>query len=262
MTGSFSNKAALKNRLHEMDYRIMKHAFSIHSSMGNYHDEEVYQNELSHLIQQDGIKVQKEVPLTIAFRSFKKTYYLDLLIEDEHIYELKTLPNLTNQCRSQMFNYQLIYEKPYGKLVNFGSPSVEHEFSTSTLTKAERQNFRIEHSAWDDSTDPGQSFFNLANDLFADWGTRLDPNLYSEAILALLPEGKETRIDVISEGRTVGGKLVRLAKPGIAFKLTTSKNPNPLGIQFQKFIKHTNLFALHWVNLNQNKITFHTLKKK
>jgi GxxExxY protein len=262
MAGSSSDLQKLKGRFHKLDFEVMKHAFEIHNRMGNYHDEEGYQNELLHLIQRNGIHARKEAPLTIASRSFKKTYYLDLLIEGEHIYELKVLQNLTNQCRSQTFNYQLIYQKPYGKLVNFGSPSVEHEFCTSTLTKAERQNFTIENSAWDDSVDQGLSFISLANDLFSDWGTRLDPYLYSEAILALLPEGKEARIEVVSEDRTVGNKLVRLAKPRIAFKLTTAKHPDPLEIQLQKFINHTNLFALHWINLNQNQITFRTLRKK
>jgi GxxExxY protein len=261
MTGSFPAKRNLKDQFHKLDYQIMKHAFDIHNRMGNCHDEETYQNELLHIIRKNGIRVRKEVPITMKFRSFKKSYFIDLLVEDEHIYELKVLPSLTNQCRSQIINYQLITEKPYGKLVNFGSSSVEHEFSTSTLTKDERRIFTVDHSKWDPVFDPNLSFLTLTTDLLADWGTRLNPSLYSEALLALLPEGEETRIEISSNGRTVGSKQVRLIRPGIAFKITTSKKSNPLKIQFQKFINHTNLKASLWINLNQNEITFHTLKK-
>ena len=258
MTGSFSNTTALKDQFHKLDYRIMKHAFNIHNRMGNCHDEEVYQNELLHLIQNDAIQVQKEVPLPIEFRSFKKTYSIDLLIEGEHIYELKVLPKLANQCRSQIINYQLISEKSYGKLINFGTPSVEHEFSTTTLTKEDRLHFSTDH----EECDPSEAFFSLAEDLFKEWGTRLDPALYSEALQFLLPSATEKRIDIISENRIIGHKLVRLATPQVAYKITTSKTPTPLGIQFQKFINHTNLAAMFWINLNRNQISFHTLEKK
>lgn len=261
MTESLQTKRDLKNQFHKLDSQIMKHAFDIHNRMGSRHDEETYQNELLHLIRRNGILAQKEVLLPIEFRSFKKDYFIDLLIEGEHIYELKVLPNITNQCRSQTINYQLIAEKPYGKLINFGAPSVEHEFSTSTLTKDERRMFTADSAGWDVAFDPDHTFLTLTSDLLSDWGTRLDPALYSEALLSLLPGGKEIRIEIISEGRSIGSKQVRLASPGIAMKVTTSKKPKPLEIQFQKFINHTNLKALLWVNLNQNEITFLTIRK-
>ncbi len=261
MTASFSGRDKEKDRFHKLDYQVMKHAFEMHNRMGNCHDEVTCQNELLHLLTQNGIQAQKEVSLLIEFRSFRKTYYQDLLIEGEHIYELKVLLCLTNQCRSQIINYQLIQEKTYGKLINSGPSSVEHEFSTSTLTRTDRQDISVDCSGWNGEYDFGKSFFTLAIDLFSDWGSRLDPSLYSEALMSLLPNGCEKRIDVLSDKRTVGSKLVRLAETGIAFKITTSKKPNPLEIQFQKFINHTNLQALLWVNLNKNRITFRALKK-
>lgn len=262
MTGPFSGREQAKNRFHALDFRVMKHSFEIHNRMGNCHDEEVYRNELLHLIQKEGIQAQMEVPLAVQFRSFKKTYFLDLLLEAAYIYELKAITNLTNQCRSQLINYQLIAEQPHGKLINFGGRSVESEFSTCTLTRNERQSFSINKQEWVESNDSNHGFFALTSALISEWGTRLDPNLYSEALLALLPEGKESRIHIISDDRIIGTKLVRLAGPEIAFKITTSKKPNPLKLQFQKFVNHTNLLALFWINLDRNQVSFHTLKKK
>lgn len=262
MTGLFLDREKEKDQFHKLDYQVMKHSFEIHNRMGNCHDEEVYQNELLHLLQKAGIQVQAEVPLVIGFRTFKKTYYLDLLIEDNHIYELKALSQLTNQNKSQTINYQLIAEKPYGKLINFGGSSVESVFCTSTLTKAERQTFKTDRTQWDEETNEQLGFFTLAHELILDWGTRLDPNLYSEALMNLLPQGCEQRINILSANRNVGTKIGRFACPGIAFKITTSKKPEPLGIQFQKFVNHTDLDALLWINLNKNEVTFRTLKKK
>lgn len=262
MTGSFSDRQKEKDHFHKLDYQVMKHAFAIHNRMGNCHDEEVYQNELLYLLQKEGILANKEVPLAIQFRTFVKSYFLDLLLEDKYVYELKVIPHLTNQCRSQAINYQLISENPYGKLINFGGASVEHEFSSSTLTKAERKDFVVDRAYWDEAFDPNLQLYTLAHDLISDWGTRLNPTLYTEALHSLLPEAQEEKIEILSDNRPVGTKLVHLAQQGIAFKLTTSKKPNPLEIQFQKFINHTNLKAMLWINLNKDHVTFSTLKKK
>ena len=262
MTESLSNEIQKKDRFHALDYQVMKHAFGIHNRMGNCHDEEIYRNELQRILNQHGIHVQMEVPLTIEFSSFRKTYLLDLLIEQSHIYELKALPILTNQCRSQIINYQLIAEKPYGKLVNFGGNSVDSEFSTSTLSLIERQDFTVDRSEWEESTDRDHDFYTLAHALISDWGTRLNPALYSEALLNLFQGAEEARAQIISEGCIIGTKLVRLASPDIAFKFTTSKKPAPLKIQFHKFLNHTSLQALYWVNLNQNQVSFHALRRK
>lgn len=259
MTGLFSERE--KDQFHALDYRVMKHAFDIHNRMGNYHDEEVYRNELLRRLTTEGISARKEVPLAISFRSFRKVYALDLLLEGSYIYELKAQTKLTNQSRSQLFNYQLIAEKPYGKLINFGGSSVESEFSTCTLTADQRRRFELNCAEWDETILSAEAFLELAHGLFKELGTRLDPALYTDALLALLPSAHETRIKILSGNHIVGSKRVRLAAPDIAFKVTTSKKPAPLRIQFQKFINHTNLDALLWINLNKDQVKCCTLRK-
>ncbi|MEN7973167.1 MAG: GxxExxY protein [Verrucomicrobiota bacterium] len=250
-----------KDRFYELDYQVMKHAFSIHNRMGNFHDEEVYQNELLHLLQKDGIQAQIEVPLIIRFGSFEKTYYLDLVLEDSRIYELKVLPALQNQCRSQLINYQLISELPYGKLINFGGQSVEHEYVTSTLTKSKRKQFIMDDSGWNNLTESCRALQTLSRNLFLEWGSRLDPLLYTEALLSLLPETETRRIKVCSGNRKIGAKCVDLIAPDTAMKITTAKTPSPLRTQFQKFLNHTDLNTLCWINLGGNKITYKTLQR-
>ena len=259
MTGSLPEKE--KDLFHKLDYKIMKCAFDIHNRMGRFHDEKTYQNGLIHLLQQTGIKANAEVPVTIEFQSFSKTYFLDLLIEDRHIYELKAQAELTEQCRSQLINYQFITGRTFGKIINFGAQSVQHEFVTSTLAQTDRRQLSITKDDWINDCTSAQALYTLSLDLFTEWGSRLDPFLYTEAIMQLLPETYDERIDVLSDGRLIGSKRTNLTSPKVAIKITTAKQIRPLQIQLQKFLNHTNLDTIQWINLNRNHITYKTLKK-
>ena len=193
MTGLFSAQTE-KDRFYKLDYLVMKHAFDIHTCMGRFHDEDSYQNELAHRLQKGGITVLQEAPATIRFKSFSKTYHLDLLIENNHIYELKAKESLTNQNRSQLINYQLITERNYGKLINFGAPSVQHEFISSTLTLSDRKQFRECDKNWQARSETDHLLHSLSSELFSEWGTGLDPALYTEAIMNLMPRSSCERI--------------------------------------------------------------------
>lgn len=261
MTGLFSREQNSRDQLHALDYRIMELAFEIHNRMGNFHDEQVYQNELAHRLREKGIRVEQEVPLPIEYKTFKKTYFLDLLIEGCHIYELKAQSSLAKQNRSQLINYQLMAELAYGKLINFGGSSVQHEFVTTHLVKSDRQQLTIDDSGWASGTESDHALRSLSHDLFLEWGSRLDPLLYTEAILFLLPDTRSDRVNIRSGEHILGTKRVNLIAPDTAIKVTTAKTPNPLEIQFKKFLNHTELDSLLWINLNRNHITYKILRK-
>lgn len=239
----------------------MELAFEIHNRMGNCHDEQVYQNKLAHRLRDKGIRVDQEVPLSIEYKTFKKTYFIDLLIEGCHIYELKAQSSLTDQNRSQLINYQLMAKLAHGKLINFGGSSVQHEFVTTNLSKSERQQLTIDDSGWNTGMEIDHALRSLSHDLFLEWGSRLDPLLYTEAILFLLPDTHSERVDIRSGEHILGTKHVNLIAPNTAIKVTTAKTPKPLGIQLQKFLDHADLKTLCWINLNKNHVTYKTLRK-
>ncbi len=85
-----------------LDYEVMRHAFATHKALGCLCDESVYQAQLSHLLVAGGIPVEREVPVTLTFRTFLKPLYLDLVVGQRVIYELKTVASLTDAHATQL----------------------------------------------------------------------------------------------------------------------------------------------------------------
>lgn len=121
---------------HLLDHKIMGLVFSIHKDLGRFCDEKIYQNELAHRCQKMGVKsVRTEFPIRVSYEDFLKIYYLDLLIDDAVLYELKTIKALSGEHRKQAINYLLLMGMHHGKLVNMRPPSVQHYF-ISTMIKS------------------------------------------------------------------------------------------------------------------------------
>ena len=67
---------------------------------------------------------------------------------------------------------------------------------------------------------------------------------------------------VIVHSRPVGVQEVRLAGPGVSFKVTVL-NPSDLARHeesLQRFLDHTTLLALQWINVHRSRVTFKTLR--
>ena len=88
-----------------LDHKVMETVFSIHNDLGRFCDEKIYQNELAYRCQAVGFDtVATEVPIQVSFRDFQRLYYLDLLINNRVMYELKTVSALTGEHRKQALN--------------------------------------------------------------------------------------------------------------------------------------------------------------
>lgn len=253
-----------RDQFHDLDYHLMAIAFDIHNQMGRLQNESIYKNELTYLAQQQGIQVQTEAPIKITHKDFSKTFFLDMLVNNEIIYELKSLPALIAQNRNQLLNYLFISNRPHGKLINFGSGSVEHEYITTALNLDTRRQFRIKRDTSEPIRAEVDAFEETLIDLLRNWGTRLDVNLYTEAMTHFL--GGELRvlheIKIQTDNRTLGSKQVHCISDGHAFKITAVSSPKPMRIHLQRFLNYSNLESLHWVNMNGDSIHIEPLSKK
>jgi len=79
-----------KAQFSELDYLVTGEAFTIHNEFGRLLDEIVYQKVMLEACKSSGLSGKDEVPVHIIHKSFRKTYYLDLLIENSTEFELKT----------------------------------------------------------------------------------------------------------------------------------------------------------------------------
>jgi len=242
-------------------YEVMEQAFQVHNKLGRFFDEDAYQQELAHVF---GSRAITETSIMVKHADFCKTYFIDLLVDQGAIFELKTGNHLTDEHRAQLLNYLMLTEGRHGKLINFRPERVEHEFVNTRLTHADRTTFELDDSAWDASVEGALEIRRLVEEFLGDWGTGLDLQLYVDALTHFL--GGEDRvvreIDIVSEGRCIGRQKVRFAGTDAAFKFTAlSGTLENFESHALRFLRHTDLKRLLWINVTLRTVTMKTLIK-
>jgi hypothetical protein len=143
---------------------------------------------------------------------------------------------------------------------------VEHEFVNTRLTHHDRTVFSVRDVDWrEPETDLG-NVKELMVEILCDWGAGLDLHLYEDALTHFLG-GKErvmTEIDIVSGDRTVGRQKIRLSGPHTAFKITALGDEGMTRFEdhAQRFLQHTRLESIHWINVTRGYVTFRTLNKE
>ena len=141
--------APAEEEFKRLDYLVMQHAFASHNTLGRFCDEAIDQADLAHRLRSAGLgPIAIEVPVRISWRTFTKTYSLDLTIRDAAICELKAVAALTGEHKAQLLNYLLLLGQPRGKLINFRPPSVESQFVSTTLTPADCRAVTFVDARW------------------------------------------------------------------------------------------------------------------
>ena len=242
-------------------YDVMACAFSVHNEIGRFCDERIYQR----LVAKRFGGVELEVPVTVTFDNFRRQYFLDMLVRGRALFEWKAVEQLAPIHRGQLLNYLLLVDLPKGKLVNVRPELVEHEFVNTTFRPDDRRSFQVDtqqFSPLDDADTAWQQFLDAA---LRDWGTGLDLHLY-EAAIAHLSGGDEavlTDISIVVAGQTLGQQKVRLTSSGATFKVTSLYENEVLFEQHaRRFLEHTTLPAIHWVNVTRQCVTFKTLMRQ
>jgi GxxExxY protein len=112
----------------ELTKTILGACFEVSNELGAGFLESVYQNALLIVLQQKGLKVQPQFPLNVKFRGqVVGQFYVDLLVEDQVIVELKAVTALTPVHQAQVINYLKGTGIEVGLLVNFGRPKIEYQ---------------------------------------------------------------------------------------------------------------------------------------
>lgn len=111
----------------EISYKIRGAIFSVYNTLGPGLLESVYSSALAFELRQEGLKVQKEVPITVFYKEEKLDvgFRLDLLIEDKVIIEIKSVENLADVHHKQVLTYLKVTELKLGILVNFNVDNIK-----------------------------------------------------------------------------------------------------------------------------------------
>lgn len=235
-------------------YEVVGHAFAIHKEMGRFFDEQVYQNELHSRL---GQRAEREFLIHLEYAGFRKTYRIDLLVDNGAVFEIKTASQLTNTHRHQLIQYLMMTGLQHGKLLNFRPEQVEHEFVNCSITAAERRQFQTRFLDWNAGDHVYQFFQSELQQLLEDWGTGLQVLAYEEALAHQLGglDRVEKDLDVISRGRRIGSKRVNLLDPETAFRITVLQDDlESYRTHLLRLLHHTNLRRILWANIQHREI--------
>ncbi|WP_442506768.1 GxxExxY protein [Novipirellula sp. SH528] len=241
-----------------LDYAVMEHAYASHKYLGSLADETVYQWDFWSRLHDAGYNADREVPVSITFESFRKDYFLDLVVVDKAVYELKTVSSLTSRHLAQLLNYLLLLDLQRGKIINFRPMSVDSKFVNAPLSGADRRRFTINSHDWRGP----QALLDLVRRLLVDWGTGLEMALYEQAIMHLMGGDAQANVmlDMSREGKSLGLQRFHLATPQSAFRLTTFiKPPDGYASQLSRLLRASPLDAIHWINISYHEVIFTTI---
>ncbi|MDD5370571.1 MAG: GxxExxY protein [Anaerolineaceae bacterium] len=98
-------------------------AITVHRELGPGLLESVYEVVLAHELGQRGLRVERQVPITIAYQGiqFEDAFRADLLVEGKVIIELKSLEQMNLAHRKQIQTYLRLTDLKLGYLFNFGA---------------------------------------------------------------------------------------------------------------------------------------------
>jgi GxxExxY protein len=101
---------------------IVDCAVRLHKELGPGLLESVYEVLLAHELQQQGLKVERQVPIPIVFHGiqFEEGFRADLVVEGKVIVELKSVEAATRAHKKQVLTYLRLSEMKLGYLLNFG----------------------------------------------------------------------------------------------------------------------------------------------
>jgi len=262
---AFKTKLISDDDFHALDYQVMGLAFFIHRELGRLWNEKIYQNELAYCCQKAGFeKVNTEAPIQVSYQDFQKLFYVDLLLNDAVIYELKTLQILTGEHHQQTLNYLFLLGMPHGKLINMRPPSVESRFVSTRLTFKKRYEYVIEDQDWQELDEDSTWLKQLVVNLLKEWGAFLDTALFYDAIKHFRggEENVVKKIKVLNGAHILGTQKVHLLNSEIAFKISSmTKDEKYYEHHLRRFIHYTLLKAIQWINFNHDQIVFKTITR-
>jgi len=252
-----------ETKFHEIDYALMSSVFASHNALGRFCDEGIYQADVLARLNEAGLgPIQTEVPVLISWKDFRKAYYLDLVVQDGLVYELKTANAIVGEHEAQLLNYLLMLNLRHGKILNFRPASVQHRFVSTSLSLAERRRYVLRDALWREICPDCAQLRTCLLELLRDWGVFLAVDLYQEALVWFM--GGEAhvarRVDLARSGIKLGSQRMLMHAPSVAFKVTAAtQHREYVETHLRRLLALTNLRALQWINLNRFEVELTTL---
>jgi len=112
----------------ELTYSIIGCAMKVHSGLGNGFQETIYQKCLAIELDRAGLIFEREKEHKIFYDCIEVgKRRADFIVANKIVVELKALINLEPAHLAQAKNYVVMYDFPFGLLINFGAKSLQYK---------------------------------------------------------------------------------------------------------------------------------------
>lgn len=106
--------------------RIIACAIEVHKTLGPGLLEKLYKEAMAIELELAGMKVDKNLQIPVTYRdNLIGDYYVDLLVEEKVILELKSVERHDPVFEAQILSYMKLTGKKVGLLINFNSKMVK-----------------------------------------------------------------------------------------------------------------------------------------
>ena len=107
----------------DLTYAIRAAIFNVHKELGPGLLERVYEAALCHELKLQGLKSKSQVPIDVQYKDVNLNigFYIDILVEDTVILEIKSVEYLHDVHKKQVLTYLKLSNKKIGFLINLNS---------------------------------------------------------------------------------------------------------------------------------------------
>jgi GxxExxY protein len=245
-----------------IDEAVMRCAYAVQNKFGRLFDEQVYENNLAARLRAEGFEVHTQAPIDVTFVGFRKTYFLDLVVN--HMpYELKAVSALTREHDAQGLHYAMLQNIPLVKLINFGERRVRGKLLRNVMTTTDRHHPTLNNSGLRFLTPNCERLVTYLTAIIHDWGTHLFSQLYNEAILDFFGGEAHSarRMELWDGPLLLGTHRVQLHADGHSFIVTSLLHDQAVYHEhLMVLLTHARLKGIQWINLNHSRVEITTIE--
>lgn len=133
----------------DLTYRIIGAAMAVHKALGPGFPEDIYQKALTIELGRQGIGFEQERAVEVFYDDVKLgNFYLDFLIENCIVMELKAVEQLSSHHQQQVISYLAASGREVALLINFGTTRLEYKrvFPPRAIQRSDAYQSRLQ--AW------------------------------------------------------------------------------------------------------------------
>jgi GxxExxY protein len=106
----------------DLTERLIGGFFSVYNTLGHGFLESVYEEATTIVLSCIGLRVERQVPLTVYFRGIAVgTFKADLIVESSIVVEIKASRTIDSAHEAQLLNYLRASKLEVGLVMNFGA---------------------------------------------------------------------------------------------------------------------------------------------